>query len=162
MNDVTPSRLLEIGRVGRPHGVKGEIYISLTSDRKERQRKGAVMWAGNRQLTVVAIRPSNERWLVFFDGVTSPEQASLLTNQVLFGEPIDDADALWVHELVGSVVTGIDGTAYGICEAVLDNPAHPIIETDLGILVPLPFVVEYRAGEVVVNPPQGLFDLDGD
>ena len=45
---------------------------------------------------------------------------------------------------------------------MLDNPAHPIIETDLDVLVPLPFVVEYLNGEVRVNPPLGLLELGDD
>lgn len=162
MNENTPQDLLEIGRVGRSHGVKGEMYISLTSDRTERQQSGTTIWISGSAYVVQAIRPSNDRWLVFLEGIHSPEAAAALTNQLIFAEPIDDDDALWVHELVGSRVVGIDGTNYGTCTAVLDNPAHPIIETDLDVLIPLPFVVEYRDGEVRVNPPLGLLELSND
>ena len=107
MNENTPQDLLEIGRVGRSHGVKGEMYISLTSDRIERQQAGTTMWISGSAYVVQAIRPSNDRWLVFLEGIHSPEAAAALTNQLIFAEPIDDDDALWVHELVGSRVVGI-------------------------------------------------------
>ena len=158
-----PDGLLEIGRLGRPHGVRGEIYLSLVSDRPERRRAGAQMWIAGAWRTILRIRPSNERFLVVFDGLDVREEAAKLTNAAVYGEPIDDPTALWVHELVGSRVVGADGTEYGTCAAVIDNPAHAIIETDRGILVPVPFVTAHGGGVVTVDPPEGLIDLqDGD
>ena len=43
--------------------------------------------------------------------------------------------------------------------AVLDNPAHAIIETDADVLVPVHFVVRREEGVVVVDPPAGLLEL---
>jgi len=40
-----PDGLLEIGTLGRPHGVRGEIYLSLTSDRPERRKAGTKIYA---------------------------------------------------------------------------------------------------------------------
>jgi 16S rRNA processing protein RimM len=47
----------------------------------------------------------------------------------------------------------------GTCTSVLANPAHDILELDNGGLVPVVFVVEATEGRVVVDPPEGLFDL---
>ena len=154
-----PDGLLEIGKFGRPHGVRGEIYLSLTSDRPERRRAGTRIFAGDSWWTIDKIRQSNERFLVQLDGVAVREDAAKLTNAVVYAEPIHDDEALWVHELVGSRVVGPNGTEYGTCTAVLDNPAHALIETDLGVLVPIPFVVSQDNGVVVVDPPEGLLDL---
>jgi hypothetical protein len=42
---------------------------------------------------------------------------------------------------------------------VQDNPAHDLLVLDSGALVPIVFVVEQRAGTVVVDPPDGLLEL---
>lgn len=154
-----PDGLLEIGRLGRTHGVRGEIYLSLTSDRPERRRPGGRVFVGGTWRTITKIRESNERFLVMFDGIAVREEAAELTNETVYAEPIDDDDALWVHDIVGSRVVDVDGTEYGIASAVLDNPAHAIIETDRAVLIPVPFVVSHTDGVVVVAPPAGLLDL---
>jgi len=37
-----PEGLLEVGRIGRPHGVRGDVFIDLTTDRAERAAVGSV------------------------------------------------------------------------------------------------------------------------
>ena len=74
---------------------------------------------------------------------------------------IDDPDALWVHELIGR--RGRRGRRYRArpCVSVIENPAADLLELDSGALVPSNFVVSNADGVVVVDPPEGLFDLDG-
>ena len=154
-----PDGLLEVGKLGRPHGVRGEIYLTLTSDRPERKLPGTRFFIGGAWRTIESIRPANDRFLVVLDGLGVREEAAKLTNEVVYGEPIDDPAALWVHDLVGARVVGVDGADFGTCVAVIDNPAHPIIETDAGTLIPIPFVSSYVDGIVSVDPPAGLVDL---
>ena len=80
----------------------------------------------------------------------------------IFAEPIDDPDALWVHELIGSRSSRSTGTDAGRCVAVVDNPAADLLELDSGALVPVVFVVGHADGVVVIDPPEGLFDVDRD
>jgi len=42
--------------------------------------------------------------------------------------------------------------------AVVDNPAHPIMELEDGTLVPCPFIVATADGRTEVSVPEGLFD----
>jgi 16S rRNA processing protein RimM len=154
-----PDGLLEIGRLGRPHGVRGEIYLSLVSDRPERRKAGSRVFVAGAWRTIEVIRPANDRFLVVLEGLGVREEAAKFTNEVVYGEPIDDPTALWVHDLVGSHVVGADGAEFGTCVAVIDNPAHAIIETDRGVLIPVPFVSSHEDGVVVVAPPDGLLDL---
>ena len=51
------------------------------------------------------------------------------------------------------------GTRLGTVAGVLANPASDLLELDSGALVPLRFVVERSTGRVVVDAPDGLFDL---
>jgi 16S rRNA processing protein RimM len=152
--------LREVGRIGRAHGVNGQLYVSLITDRVERVAAGARLLAGSQWLTVVESRQQQQRWLVRFDGVDDRTAAEKLTNSILQAEPLeDDSDALWVHELIGSRVVDQQGIERGQCVAVIDNPAHDILELDSGALVPVIFVVDCRGGITTIDPPQGLFDL---
>ena len=150
---------LEVGRVARPHGVQGELVVELLSDRVERLSPGSVLYAGTRPLVVAASRPFAQRFLVWFVGVEDRTAADALHGQPLFGDPIDDPDALWVHELIGSTVEEVDGTVRGIVVAVQANPASDLLVLDSGALVPEVFVQSATAGKVVVDTPPGLFEL---
>jgi 16S rRNA processing protein RimM len=153
--------LREVGRIGRAHGVHGELYVSLITDRFERVAPGARLLAGSRWLTVVDSRQQQQRWLVRFDGVDDRTGAEKLTNTILQAEALEDGgdDALWVHELIGSRVVDQQGVERGTCVAVIDNPAHDILELDTGALIPVTFVVSCRGGVAIVDPPDGLFDI---
>jgi 16S rRNA processing protein RimM len=155
--------LREVGRIGRAHGVHGELYVSLITDRVERLALGARLLAGSQWLTVAESRQQQQRWLVRFDGVTDRTAAEKLTSSILFAEPLEDDehgdDSLWVHDLIGSRVVDRQGVDRGVCVAVMDNPAHDILELDNGLLIPVVFVVSCTGGTTVVDPPDGLFDL---
>jgi 16S rRNA processing protein RimM len=152
--------LREVGKTGRPHGVRGDIYIDLITDREERLAVGARLQAGGRWLTVASARRAGTRWLVHFDDVPDRTAVEKLVNLPLLAEPLPDTgDGLYVHDLIGAEVVDTAGTVLGTCTSVLANPAHDILELDNGGLVPIVFVVEATAGRVVVDPPEGLFDL---
>ncbi|MEJ7561614.1 MAG: hypothetical protein WKF45_03715 [Ilumatobacteraceae bacterium] len=143
----------------RAHGLRGEVYVNLVTDRTERLEPGAP--AGRRGLADGCQRkPHQHRWIVVFDGLHTREQAERYTSSKLFAEPIDDPEALWVHDLVGAEVRTTDGATVGICSGVVANPASDLLELDSGVLVPIRFVTSFEDGIVVIDPPLGLLDLD--
>jgi 16S rRNA processing protein RimM len=150
--------LLEIGRVTRPHGLRGEVVVDLTTDRVERLMPGTVLASDAGDLTVAAARPHHHRWIVAFEGHDRREAADRLRGLALRAAPLDDPDALWVHDLVGSEVVTVAGDVAGTCVAVVANPASDLLELDDGALVPVVFVVERRAGRVTIDPPEGLLE----
>jgi 16S rRNA processing protein RimM len=158
--------LLEVGRLGRAHGVRGEIYVDLLTDRTERLAVGARLQAGSDWLTVTAARLAGGRWLVRFEEIADRTAAEAFSGRRLSAEPLPpraDDGGLYVHELVGALVVGVDGTEYGRCVSVLANPAHDILELDGGGLVPVVFVRgvagDGETRRVTIDPPDGLFDL---
>ena len=145
--------------MGRAHGMRGEVAVTLVTDRVERVARGSALWAGERRLEVASSRPHQGRFLVRFDGVDDRSAAESLHGAVLTAEPLDDPAALWVHELVGSeVVAAADGARLGVVAAVEANPASDLLVLDGGGLVPLTFLVRVEAGRLVVDPPAGLLD----
>lgn len=156
--------MLEVGRLGRAHGVHGELYVDLITDRTERLAEGARLLAGDDWLVVVAARRAGERWLVRFDGIDDRTVAERFAGRRLAAEPLPStSDDLYVHDLVGIEVVGIDGQRHGRCTSVVANPAHDLLELEGGALVPVVFVrgIEGTGDDrrILIDPPEGLFDL---
>jgi 16S rRNA processing protein RimM len=155
---------LEVGRIGSPHGVRGEVTVTFVTNRNERAAPGAHLRAGDRTLVIASARPHRGKWLVRFEGVEDRNAAESLRGTLLTAPPLARADALgadeyWVHELIGSRVLDADGAALGAVVAVEANPAHDLLVLDSGALVPISFVVRHDDAEVVVDVPEGLLDL---
>ena len=155
----TPEGLREVGVIRRPHGVKGDTYVDLLSDREDRLAVGSRLWANGSWRTVTMSKRLPQRWLVHFEGFDDRTAVESLTNAPLLAPPVDEPDALWVHDLLGSRVVEADGTERGTCVGVLANPAHDILELDTGALVPVIFVLSLVEGVITIDPPGGLFDL---
>jgi 16S rRNA processing protein RimM len=150
--------LLEVGRVVRAHGLHGELVVDLVTDRTERLAPGSRLQTENRSVTVISSRPHQGRFLVTFDGVTDRAGADALVGSPLRADAVDDPDAVWVHNLIGSVVREADGTERGRVVSVLANPAHDQLVLDSGARVPSVFVVSCADGVTVIDPPDGLFE----
>jgi 16S rRNA processing protein RimM len=150
---------LEVGRVTKPHGILGDVIVTLLTNRPERLDAGATLESDRGPLVVAAARPHQDRWIVRFEGVADRTGAEALAGTVLYAQPLDDDDALWVHDLIGAEVVTVDGVARGRVTAVEDNPAHDLLVLDDGTLVPIVFVTGWAApGRLAVDPPPGLFD----
>ena len=155
-----PAGLLEVGVIRRPHGVKGDTYVELMTDREDRLAVGSRLWAKGAWRTVASAKHLPQRWLVHFEGFDDRTAIERLTNAPLMAEPVADPDALWVHDLIGARVVEVGGVDRGTCIGVLANPAHDILELESGALVPVTFVVNNTDGVITIDPPDGLFDLD--
>jgi 16S rRNA processing protein RimM len=150
---------LEVGRVRRAVGLKGQVVVRFYTDRPERRAPGTVFetTAGPRALLSATRRPDGD-WTVVFDGATDKDGAETLRGPI-FAEPIEAPDELWVHELVGALVVDGDGVERGRVKEVHDGVAADLLVLDTGHLVPVNFVVGHAPGQVDVIVPEGLFDL---
>lgn len=156
MND---SSLLEIGKIDKPHGLFGEVVVTLSTDRVERLEEGSELQTDSHRLTVREAKPHQHRWLVRFDEITSREQAADLHSKILYGAPIQDSETLWVHELIGAMVIDQHEIKRGVVQEVEANPASDLLVLEDGSLVPLTFVIDAEEGVIKVDCPAGLFDL---
>ena len=158
-----PDGLLEVGHIGRAHGVRGDVFLVLSTDRVERAQVGSRLWVRDRWMTVTASSSSNGKFRVHLDEVDDRNAAETYAGTKVFAEPFDDPDALWVHHLIGASVIEVNGIDRGRCVAVVANPAADLLELDDGALVPVTFVtdVDVSGGVplVTIDPPDGLFDL---
>lgn len=160
--------LVQIGRVIKPHGVRGEVVVDATTDDPAgRFAVGEVLvgkQAGReRELTVKSMRPHQGRLLVFFDEVPDRNDAETLRGMRFFAAPVfdDDDEAYYDHELIGLRVLDVgdvdedtaNARAYdgelpepediGEIVGVIRNPAQRLLEVRLdddGRDVYVPFV----------------------
>ena len=150
--------VLEVGRIVKPHGLKGEVIVELVTNRKERLAIGSVLDAAGRPLRVLRSSAHQTRWIVAFEGIETRDEAEGLRGEVLRAEPLEDDDALWVHELIGSRVEDRSGHGLGEVVAVEANPASDLLVLDGGGLIPLRFVVAHAPGLLTVDVPVGLLE----
>ena len=167
--------LVVIGRIGRAHGVGGEVALdgtSLTIAELEGIRH--FTWRGARghsvPLTLEAARPVHRRILVRFAGIEDRERAVGLTA----GELLAEADLLpdpgpgvaYTFQLIGLEVRTEDGRALGRLADIIASPAHPVyvVRGARELLVPAnPEVlkrVDLEAGVITVSLPAGLEELE--
>ena len=151
--------MLEVGRIAKPHGIRGDVIVELITNRAERVASGAVLHAGERAFRVEASRPHQGRWIVTFEGVLDRNTAESLRDTVLSAEPLDDPDELWVHELLGSLVVDQDGVERGTVSEVHQGAAADLLLLDTGHLVPVTFVVGKEPGRILVDVPDGLWEV---
>ncbi len=106
--------LLEVGRIGRAHGVRGDVFVHLTTDRVERLAVGSRLKAGDRWLTVTARQPSQRPLAGPLRGRRRPQRGrGPGQRSCSLAEPIDDPDVLWVHQLIGAEVVEATALAAG-------------------------------------------------
>lgn len=156
------SGLLEVGRVMRAHGLRGDVVVDLTTTRQERLAHGAVLRTTGTAAGTVEIErssPHSGHWIVHFRGYDTREAAEGLRGTILCAEPIDDPDELWVHRLVGAEVVDQHGVARGHCCEVHAGAASDLLVLDTGALVPVAFVRGQDGDRILVDVPDGLFDL---
>lgn len=152
---------LEVGRIGRAHGLHGEVTVVPITNIASRFAPGSELFVDDHAYVVASARPHQDRWLVRFDGVDDRNAAETLRGRLLTAESLDDAPEgeVWVHEMIGAIVRDPSGAELGRVVAVEANPAHDLLVLDGGALVPMVFVRSHEGGVVVVDPPEGLFDL---
>jgi 16S rRNA processing protein RimM len=140
---------LEVGRIGRAHGLRGEVVVVPTTNVAGRFDVGAVLYCDGDAVEIASSRPHQGALLVRFAGIEDRTGAERLRNKVLTADALAEPPEgeVWVHELIGAEVR--DG-------AVEANPAHDLLVLEGGGLVPMVFVVETAPGVVVVDVPEGL------
>lgn len=154
-----PEPFLEVGRIERAHGLRGEVVVHLVTNMvAERTAVGAELWAEGRALQVAAARPHGRRWLVRFAGIDDRTGAEELRGSTLTAPPLDRDAEVFVHELIGRRLIDQDGVDHGEIASMVENPAADLLELADGRLVPLTFYRRHDDEQVHVDVPPGLLD----
>jgi 16S rRNA processing protein RimM len=163
---------LVVGRIARPHGVRGEVSVEVrTDDPGRRFAVGAALTTdpvAAGPLTVESVRWHTGRLLISFAGITDRDQADelrgvwLTLDSAEAGSPADP-DEFNDHELIGLDVVTVSGHPVGrVAEVRHYGQDLLVIEPD-EILVPFVAAivpeVDVPGGRLVIDPPPGLLEL---
>ncbi len=177
----TGPEFVVVGRVGRPHGVGGELFVRSLTDRPEGAfGPGSTLFledvGGNRPdpgappLRIARSRPHREGFLIWFDGLGDRDRAGALRGRYLL-RPFSETDPLeegevFHHQLLGLSVVTTEGLEVGRIREVYDvRPAILLeVEGEAGKHL-IPFTEDFLValsldeGTLVIDPPEGLLDL---
>jgi 16S rRNA processing protein RimM len=165
---------LAVARIGRPHGIKGEVTIETLTDRpEERFVEGFTLECDSplhQVLEISRVRVHQGVWMLTFNQIVDRNEAERLRNSRLYAEvdldqSVDEDESYHVEQLKGMKVQGIDGLEIGIVIDVENLPGQDLlkVETAKGErLIPMvqQFVEEINLNErrIVVRVPDGLVD----
>jgi 16S rRNA processing protein RimM len=173
---VAADRLVAIGEIGRPHGLRGEVRVTPLTDRLERFEalRECVLWDEARdrreRCRITAARVHGSTLLVAVAGYDSPEAAAALTGRLL---AVPEAEALpappghfYPWQLAGCRVLTEDGRDVGQVLRIEGGPGQDLWVVGDGTrehLVPavaeIVREVDLGARRVVISPPEGLLEL---
>ncbi|MBO9520172.1 MAG: ribosome maturation factor RimM [Nocardioidaceae bacterium] len=175
MGAVSVEDYLVVGRIGKPHGLKGEVSVEPRTDEPERRFAAGASLQVERPrpgaggtLTVRASRWHSGRLLVTFEEITDRNAAEAARGTVLVvpvdpDEQPEDPEEFYDHQLVGLAVESPDGTRLATVTRVEHTGAQDLLVLDVdGRSVLFPFVqalvplVDVRGGRVVVDDRPGL------
>ncbi|MFG2771243.1 ribosome maturation factor RimM [Streptomyces sp. NPDC048350] len=166
---------LVVARVGRAHGIKGEVTVEVRTDEPElRLSPGAVLLtdpASAGPLTIETGRVHSGRLLLRFEGVRDRNGAEALRNTLLIAEIDPDEmpegdDEYYDHQLMDLDVVLADGTEVGRITEITHLPSQDlfIVERPDGTELMIPFVeeivteIDLEQQWAVIEPPPGLID----
>jgi 16S rRNA processing protein RimM len=165
-----------VGRVARPHGIRGQVVVNPETDfPEERFKPGANLFIqgahGVEAITVTAVRFSQGRPVIGIRGISDMTAAQALAGLEL-RVPADELAALppgtfYRHDLVGCAVETVAGEHVGVVRGV-EGPlgaSRLVVEGVHGeVLVPLVdeicACVDTASKRIVISPPEGLLDLN--
>ena len=166
---------LVVARIGRAHGIKGEVTVEVRTDEPElRLAPGAVLAtepASTGPLTIETGRVHSGRLILRFEGVKDRTGAEALRNTLLIAE-IDpeelpeEEDEYYDHQLMDLDVVTKDGEEVGRITEISHLPSQDlfIVERSDGSEVMIPFVesivieIDLEEQRAVIDPPPGLID----
>ncbi|QSR31863.1 ribosome maturation factor RimM [Nocardioides sp. S5] len=167
-----------VGRIGKPHGIRGEVTLDVRTDEPDRRfapgttlRAEAPAGADRRpaSLTVARARWHQSTLLVTFEELADRNAAEAARGTVLHAtigpdDMPEDPDEYYDHQLVGLDVVDLDGTLLGQVKALVHGSAQDLltVRTPDGRDTLVPFVsalvpeVDLDAGRIVVADRPGL------
>lgn len=166
------SQLQFIGTIVRPHGIRGDLQVTL--QHPINLRTGVRVWIGfnhsfGREYTLESYAHSGRNAIIHLEGINSRAAAEQFREHGIFVSDVafENDNASPLFGISEWKVLDMQGNVIGIVVGIEDNPAHPLllIECSGGNVILLPYVTEFIVGidrvaqTLTVNPPAGLLDL---
>lgn len=164
-----------VGRVLRPHGVRGEVVVQVLSDVPDRLDKGSALfavWDGrpSRKVVVETFRPHKSGAMVRFAGIADRDQAEELRDAWLEVDrsqvPAPEEGTYYWYQLLGCrCFDAANGEDLGeVVDLVEDGGGLLLVVSDGRRQIPIPFVrsflkdVDVERGRIELELPPGLLE----
>jgi 16S rRNA processing protein RimM len=161
---------LAIGKLRRPHGVRGEILMDVITDFPERIKAGITVFVGPQyqEQIIRSARSNAGTMLIAFEGFNDLEQAGGLRNLYLYVRTDDrpplPAGEYYHHQLIGLPVVTDEGQKLGFLAEILSNAANDVyvVRPEQGPEILLPAIesvildIDLPQGEIRVHLLAGL------
>lgn len=163
--------LYKIGKIGKPHGVKGEVSFHFSDDVFDRTEAEYLMLCIDGLMVPFFMEEyrfrSDETTLVKFCDIDTQERASELTGcEVFFPRDVadDDDDNLSWAEIIGySLIDSATSKNVGKIASVDDSTINILFELEDGTLIPASIElitnVDKKHKEIEIELPDGILDL---
>lgn len=168
--------MVSVGRIARPHGLRGEVVVAPDTDfAEQRFAPGAIVYAregsGVRPLAVGTMRLQGVKPIVGFAGCRRVEDAEALVGLDLRVpeealQPLA-AHTYYHHQLAGCVVETVAGVGVGTVTRVDGGSGGSLLVVDGAageVLVPLSQAIcraiDVAGKRIVIDPPAGLLELN--
>lgn len=161
-----------VGRIGRAHGLLGEVAVTVLTDVPEQRfHPGAQLVSARGPLTVSRVRSHHGRLLITFAGVDDRDAAEQLAGVVLqvsaTGRDAPGENEWWDSDLVGLQAMLPDGSVLGTIVEVVHLSAQDLLavrdegsrERLIPFVTAIVPVVDLSGGKVHITPPEGLLEL---
>lgn len=161
---------LMIGKLRRPHGVRGELWLELTTEHPENIHDGSTVFIGEKKtaVTIEHIRPADKLWLVSFTDYADCQVVEVFRNQRVY-IPAKNAVPLaegqyYHHEIIGMKVYNESLALLGVVEDILVTGANDVyvVKSENGSEVLVPAIksviieIDRNTGRMVVRLQEWL------
>ncbi len=163
--------LYKIGKIGKPHGVKGEVSFHFSDDVFDRTEAEYLMLCIDGLMVPFFMEEyrfrSDETALVKFCDIDTQERASELTGcEVFFPRDVadnDDDNLSWAEIIGYSLIDSATGKNVGKIASVDDSTINILFELEDGTLIPASIElitnVDKKHKEIEIELPDGILDL---
>jgi 16S rRNA processing protein RimM len=143
---------VQVGKVGKPHGLEGAFVIEQASDDPERFAEGATLLVGGEPARIVESKRAGGRPVIRLDREAARGDAIELDRNDL---PEPEAGEYYAFQLIGLEVEEAGGAKLGRVTEVSSKPANDVLELDTGLALPLVdacvLKVDLDAGRILVQ-----------
>lgn len=123
---------LVVGKLRKPHGLRGEVLMEVLTDFPERLVPGKTVYLGDEYtpLTIENIRNHGKQMLVKFEILDYREDVEEMRNQFIHVQtkdspPLPDGE-YYHHQLIGLNVIDENGNLVGYIHSILETGANDV------------------------------------